>query len=642
MYGGPPKLPASLRRKAKKQKWLPLLLNFLDELRIQSKEAIDPDDESGGVKLDLWPSQMMFLETLCDGLEDGIHEFYFLKSRQLGITTIGLAIVLFWLAMHRGMIGCIVADDDKNSAGFRNQLETIMETFPEDFVGDDFQLVQSNKNFMTFSNGCRLDFLVAGKQKTNWAESKGYALAWCSEVSKYGKQEGIDSFRETLAQINPDRLYIFESTANGFANAWHDMWIAAGEDEYTKRRRFIGWWAKPANRVDRKDKRFQVYGRHPPSGEEAELINEVASEYGVAVSLEQLAWYRWRQADKSAAEGSLDQHQPWTEKQAFIQPGYSFFQMRLVQREYDRILNADPPIEFKGYKFILGTDIFATRMEEIGDQSEIDQVELRVWDEPRPDGIYVIGCDPAYGRTDWADRHCIQVLRAYADRLVQVAEFTTSEIETHHCAWVLAYLAGAYRDCVVNLELGGPGRAILREFDQLRDRLRAEIYAKRVRDLEWDDFLDQARWYLYHRPDSPGPGFAYAFETTWRSKMELMNQCRDSFTTEIFDLRSLRLLDEMSTVVQLRSDIAPESPGRQKDDRVFALALANRAWIDQLRSRLLQEGATYEVITMGEAGELSVQQQMIKRMVYDFFRTAQEREENPYEEPSWLRDRGLI
>ena len=122
--------------------------------------------------------------------------------------------------------------------------------------------------------------------------------------------------------------------------------------------------------------------------------------------------------------------------------------------------------------------------------------------------------------------------------------------------------------------------------------------------------------------------------------MEIMNQMRDSFTTDIFELRSLGLLDEMVTIVQTRSDIAPEGAGRHKDDRVFGTALANRAWIDQLRNQLLQEGATYEVVTMSEAGELSATQQVLKRMVYDFFRTANERAEAPHE-PTFLEERGL-
>jgi hypothetical protein len=646
------KLTPSLRKKAKKQKWLPLLLEFISKLRIQSKESESIDDERGGSDLDLWLSQQMFLEALCDALEDDIHEFYNLKSRQLGLTTIGLAILIFWLAVHPRIIGCLVADDDKNSAGFRDQINKMMESFPEDFLGSSFEIVKDNRFYMSFSNGARLDFLVAGQHKKSWADSKGYVLAWCSEVGAYGTQEGIDSFRETLSQGHPDRLFIFESRAYGHGTPWHDMWISAKDDPYTKRTCFIGWWAKPQNRIERTDRRFRLFGTIMPNAEEGELIRQVAQMYGYSVSMEQLAWYRWRQSDRALADGSLEASQPWTETQAFQVQGYSFFLSRVIQKwaedidRRQRLAHTDhenpEAIYFRGYTFNIGTNIFQTEMSEVIDAALIDQVTLRVWHEPHPEGIYVIGCDPAYGRTEWADRSAISVWRAYADRLVQCAEFADADLETHQAAWILAYLAGAYRNCVVNVELGGPGRAIMREFDQLKERLRAEIYANRVRGLEWEDFLDQARWYLYHRPDSMGAGYVLNFETTWRTKMELMNQFRDSFTTDVLDIRSMPLLDEMSTMRQTRSDIAPEAPGKQKDDRVFAAALANRAWIDHLRNSLLQEGATYENVSAAEAGETTVMGTIVRRMVYDFFRTAEERAENPYVPSSWMEDRGLV
>jgi len=633
-------LSASLKKRARRQKWLPLLIKFLAELRIQSKEVSSFDDERGGAPLELWDSQKMFLETLCDGLEEGIHEFYYLKSRQLGITTIGLAIVLFWMAVHPGMIGCIVADDDANSAGFREQLTKIMESFPEDFIGDDFAITTNNRHFLAFSNNSRLDFLVAGKHKTSWAESKGYALAWLSEVSKYGRQEGIDSFKETLAQTNPERLFIFESTANGFANAWRDMWLAAGEDPYTKRRRFIGWWAKPANSISKKDPRFRIYGREiEMGGDETKLIQQVEEQYGHVITMEQLAWYRWRQADKSSAEGSLDTHQPWTEQQAFVQPGFSFFRMPQIEKYYNAIV--EDQTAFKGYRFILGTKIFETRMEQIRDPAQLPLVDLRVWEEPKNDAVYAIGCDPAYGRNEWKDRHCCSVWRCFADKMVQVAEYATSEVETHHCAWTLAYLAGAYRNCVINLELTGPGRAVLRELENCREMMNSDLYARRTRELEWEDFLGQARWFLYHRYDSFGGGLAKGFETTFRSKTEIMNQLRDSFSADILLIRSLLLLDEMSSITQTRDDIAPAAGGSHKDDRVFGLALANRAWIDSLRSSLLQQGASYDSIIANETGEMTATQQQIKRMVFDFFRTAEERAQEEYV-PSWLQDQGLV
>ena len=632
-------IPAPLRKYARRQPWVRALFMYLQQVRIDSKEVESIDDERGGSELNIWDSQLRFLLMLCEGLDDDIHEFFVLKSRQLGLTTIGLVIITFWVAVHSRVIGCIVADTNETAKGFRDTITRILSSLPDDFVGDTFKVKSNNNNMIVFSNESRIDFIVAGKHKKNWGESKAYSVGWISEVSKFGQREGIDSFIETMSQTLSSRLFIWESTANGFANNWKDLWNSAGEDVYRKRRCFIGWWAKPTNRIAPKDPAYAVYGRNGPNGEEAELIQQVAEQYGHIVTMEQLAWYRQRQADKSADESALDQNQPWTEHQAFVQSGYSFFQMRLLSKKLEYLEQNDQP--FRGYRFLLGTTIFDTRMEEIHDQADIDEVELRLWEDPIPEGQYVVGCDPAYGNSEWKDRHAIQIWRCYADKLIQVAEYVDDRVETHHCAWVLAYLAGAYRNCIVNLEINGPGQAIMREFDNVKELMRTEMYARKVHDLDWEDFLDMARWYLYHRPDSMGTGYVLNFESHHKSKMTMLNQYRDLFTSDVLFARSKPLLIEMANVTQDKDDIAPKAGGRLKDDRVIAAALAAKAYIDWIRGPLIQEGATYDVVTAGEMGELSVTQQMVKRIVFDFWRNAEERAQAP-ETPTWLRDRGFV
>src|SRR5579863_10398829 len=104
--------------------------------------------------------------------------------------------------------------------------------------------------------------------------------------------------------------------------------------------------------------------------------------------------------------------------------------------------------------------------------------ELKIYQEPVDGAEYVIGADPAYGRNEHKDRHACSIWRCYADKLYQVAEFATADIEVKHFAWVLAHLAGAYRDCIMNVDIDGPGRMIMMEFDHLRGWLNAEMNQK--------------------------------------------------------------------------------------------------------------------------------------------------------------------
>ena len=282
---GLPDLPDPKKKLKGARGWLPVFQNFIDQLRVQSKEVAADDDR--GSKLRLWGSQRIFLEQVSAGMDENIRDFYCLKSRQLGITTVSLAIDLFWLAVHPRMLGVLVSDNDNNAAFFRKTLQNYYKSLPPEFTGSEFQKIKDNSDYMEFSNGSRLDFLVAGSRKKTWGEGRGYTLCHSTETSKYGTPEGIVSFQETLAETHPDRLFLWESTANGY-NHWKDMYEAADDDPYTKKAMFIGWWSKEINSIGRKDQRFAIYG-YPPTEVEREKWRSCGN-----VMASKSVWNNWR------------------------------------------------------------------------------------------------------------------------------------------------------------------------------------------------------------------------------------------------------------------------------------------------------------------------------------------------------------
>ena len=623
-------------------RWRKPFIQFLESVRIDSKEVAAVDEF--GTPLNMWGSQRMMIDEICSGLENDVFWFLVLKARQLGISTITLALDIFWLLIHPGLLGALVTDTEGNRNVFRATIEKYIKYLPMDLVGSDFSVVNSNNTFLLLSNGSRLDYIVAGtKSKATWGEGRGYVLAHLTEIGNYGSASGLASFRETLAETHPHRLFIGESTAKGY-NHLKDMWDEALRDTMTKRAIFIGWWAKELNRIKRADKRFNIYGRDAPNYREQELIDEVAIRHKIHVDREQLAWYRWRASDSSSSDQDREQNLPWLAEQAFVFTGFSFFQTRLVAQDMEAATDPDnfDHYRFKGYRYIIGNEFWAINMEEITEMARIDEVELRVWEEPVKDAQYVIGCDPAFGRNDWGDRSCASVWRCYADRLVQVAEFASADYETHQFAWVLAHIAGAYRNCIVNLELsGGPGLAVMREWESLRQRLRAEMYAEIVTKFGWEDSLNQARWYLYHRPDSMGAGYAYGWKSSRDAKFNMLNGMRGSYTTRVMWVRSRKLLEEMQTVIQDGGTIG--APGREKDDRVFGAGLANLAWEEWIRQPMIAQGLTYELISKREAGELGLVNQVVDRLVANYFKRKDEEADNPRSgAPAFLRERGLV
>jgi hypothetical protein len=621
--------------------WLKLFEKFVEDIRITSKESSSSDER--GDRLETWESQRRFLQEIGGGLDDDVHRFNCLKCGAAGITTISLAIDVFWFALHPNLIGCLVTDDEKKRDANRDLLTKYVNSFPEGYFGDRFKIVKNNRTAIHFSNGGRLDLLVAGtKQKgLSWAEGVGYAFGHLTERAKYGDVRGVKSLEERFAQVNPDRLYINESTADGM-NHWRTTWYAGLEDP-TQRSFFIGWWAVDTNRIERRDPRFVKYGLYPQSGEEAKYIAEVDRLYRHRVTVEQLAWYRWRQSQAGSEQGLLDQNQPWTHEQAFVMTGYSFFQVREIGKDLKAMQDA-PPI-FDGYRYEVDGDFFHFKCVPMDPQVDaVENVELKVWEEPIDDGQYVIGFDPAYGRNDHKDGNAILVFRCFADRIVQVAEYTTYGIDVKYAAWVLFHLCGAYRNCMVNVEIEGPGRLVMSEFDHLRQLIGAEMNQAKTAARGWEDAAGNARWYLFHRPDSPGAGYLNNFSTNSRTKLPLMHGFRGAYSSREITIRSAGLLREMSIVVDNDGSIgAPESKDEDcKDDRVFAAAFATVAWADWVRKAMIAAGLTYDVVMSIEKGDQTTYQRGVGSIVRGFLLRAEERANMEPEPPKWLSDQGLV
>lgn len=626
------RLVKPLPEHGQQQPWLPYFREFIENIRITSKDIkIDIDDPTSGT-LKPFGSQLMALEQICAGLDRGIRFFVILKARQLGLTTIMLAIDLFWMIMHPGLQGALVVDEESNAEKNRLLLEYMIENLPRKIRP---RIKRNSRKMMVLQDGSVLEYLTAGRKKGKDALGigKGYNFIHGTEVSRWGDPAGFDNLMSAMSDRHPDRLCVLESTAHGM-NHYRDLWQDC-QDDPTRLAIFIGWWAKETYRIEKDDQRYAPYMTELDMTEkekqqEREKIQVVSSRYGYRVEPEQVCWYRWYARNRQSEEGSMEENYPWHEDEAFVLTGSSYFKLDKLQTDLKYVMGDkvthQVPLIFKGYKYDLG-DSFVSSTFQIKQldpaKTKRDDIELRVWEEPSKMGRYVIGLDPAYGRNDWQNNHCCTVFRCFADKLVQVAEYATHEPETYQVAWVLAHLAGAYRNCVINYEVNGPGNAIQRELKAVRLQLKAGMYAADVEKLGIRNALDLARWYLYHRPDTPGIGFAYGTMTTARTKHVMMTEFRDSHIVNRLVLRSRDMLEEMVKVIQDGDTIG--SPGRQRDDRVFAAALAHKAWVDGIRNEMISKGMTFAVemekeIKAAVAETITFETSIVR----DFFRTKEQ------------------
>lgn len=87
-----------------RHQWLEAFLFLAQKVKVPSKELEKPGP------IVLYDAQMRFLHEVDEGLAQGQHFFTVLKSRQLGISTIMLLLDIFWLYLHDGLQGAVIAD----------------------------------------------------------------------------------------------------------------------------------------------------------------------------------------------------------------------------------------------------------------------------------------------------------------------------------------------------------------------------------------------------------------------------------------------------------------------------------------------------------------------------------------------------
>ena len=570
--------------------------DFCSALRVDTKElgevSLSPDNVLG--------TQKYFIEEIAKGINEGCHYFVILKSRQIGITTISIALDLYWSFKHSGMSGSMVTHTEEAREMFRATIELYMASLPDKWK---VPVDKHNRTHLILKNRSRFSYQVAGTRK-NTKLGKGQALTFlhATEVSEFGDEEGMASLEASLAEENPDRLFIFESTAQGM-NHYFDMWDNAKAAQ-SQKAIFIGWWRNQFYKKKKGTPEYRVYWDGKVSPEERKWITAIKKLYDFDIDDEQIAWWRWNMSEKTRDEQLMYQNFPPTEDYAFIMSGSNFFNNARVTDEYKKAIK----LPANNFRFVLRENFEDTELNQCSEKMQ----NLKIWEFPKAGAHYVIGADPAYGSSEWADRFCASVYRCYADGMEQVAEFNTPDCSPFQFAWVICYLAGAYMmndksTCMLNLEINGPGQAVLTEMNQLK-RVAANTQTSAARGVF--NIVANIQNFMYKRQDSFGAPSAYHTMTNTKEKERMFGMFKDGFERGMITVKSSGCIDEMKGIV--REDGFLGAPGRGKDDRIVASGLATVTWLDYVRLRLVQTGQTKaQCIRNESAGEQGAAQKTV-------------------------------
>ena len=554
------------------------IYDLLTSVEIDTKEL-------GRCRIDPWPSQRIVIDAVARGLEDGVHEFVVLKCRQVAITTVASVVELFWALANPGVQGAIIADRTDNLERLRRIFASLLETLPPEWRSPEHRLIQNNRTGMAFANRSVIDLLAAASNPDLGA-SRALNMMHATECAQWKSLAGVESLKASLARENPSRLYIWESIANGFN--WYYNFCQQAKVDRHMRFIFIGFWSNPTYSINKSDPDYKVYWDGHLTEEEIVRARYVKQNYNITIKPEQIAW--WRRESEFRAEEYMLRHYPWHERECFIASGSGFFPAARTLEIGEQLTPSGPP--YKGYRYTFDEKFLSSKIDQVTDR---DEAMLKVWEPPEPHGVYCIGVDPSGGGGGDSDDHAIEVLRCYSDRVVQVAEFRTNKPLTYQIAWVLAHLAGAYRDHIANLEVTGVGAAVLPEVRNLRQLAERGILQGEPGSGNILDMIGAVRWFLYKRPDTlGGAGNVIAWKANADNKSQVYSELRDSLMLRRLEIRSPSLITQMQAIVEDEGWIGAGPDTGENDDLVSALVLAHHAWVEWRRPMLVARNLSWD------------------------------------------------
>lgn len=457
-----------------------------------------PSRDEGLIPFELWPIQRRWLDEVNRGLEDGCHEFLDLKGRQIGDTTKNDAFRLYWPQVMAGTQGMFVSNSDENRDYRRDVCLEMYHTLPVEYR---LPVRVNNRNLLAWPhpNGSRLMFEAAGARDTSdLGRSRGLNFLDADEIGLWRSAKDVEALRASLSRRNAHRLYLWNGTAQGF-NVLYDLFLLAQRSPNSLRLIFLAWFYHHLYRIEKTDPRWELYSGRLTADERL-WVREVKRQFDHEITAEQLAWYRYCLDDICLGDETMRaQEFPCLPDDAFQSFGDKFIPPTVIRRLN---LAAKRAPKATGYTWDPGPSFDETTAE----KANPAKAPLVVWHEPEPGAAYIVAGHPWGSSSPSATQWVAQVFRAWPDRLQQCAEYTLDAGGTTQAfAWLLLYLAGAYRTLAlpwIICEANGPGYAVMKHIQLMRQTGYGLSSAARAKGLQ--DVLGCFRHYFWARPDNLG------------------------------------------------------------------------------------------------------------------------------------------
>jgi hypothetical protein len=191
---------------------------------------------------------------------DGII-FACMKARQVGISTISEIIIAHRVFFYGNTTALVAADVEERSQNLYEMLVRILDNLPwwmrpksgdskRDYRVKNKQLYFSDQDSVVrIGSSSNMQGGDAGGDKGSLGTGMTLPLVHLSELALWNNPYQIDDALMPSIPMSPRTFAIFESTAKGRNNWWHEVWMDAKRGVGRRRAVFIPWYLDPTYRL---------------------------------------------------------------------------------------------------------------------------------------------------------------------------------------------------------------------------------------------------------------------------------------------------------------------------------------------------------------------------------------------------------
>jgi hypothetical protein len=385
-----------------------------------------------------------------------------LKARQWGSSTIVQALI-----MHRSRFSpfhdaLVIGNRDQTTKNLMAMNRRMYENFsPAVLDGWDRKISQTDRNY-EWENGSILQIDTAGQPEAARSSTRDFIHG--TEVAFWPNGGSVLDAMMPGVPDTPSSVVILESTSNGDAGVFWELWEGSKDDDFSDWERvFVPWSVHPEYK-DAIDPDLYNLGQLAISGDmdalnEIRWLGEQERKWLLEgeLNIEQLHWRRRIISTKfKGREEQFCREYPLDEEEAFraaaggFLTGYGLeYQMRYQNYNYT---TCDVDFEVAGYE---GMPMIMVPYEDRPVPEQDENGWIQVLEPPEKGNVYVMGVDPAEGTGNDFSAFAVRT----EGRVVCVGY--RNDLSTDVFAEYIFCVGRWYDDATINVERAGGGLAVI-------------------------------------------------------------------------------------------------------------------------------------------------------------------------------------